>query len=178
MAYTFAPKLNMAHAGRPIKHDPKVDEIRQAITYSTIDAAIEAISHSNVNILDGEGRTPLIHAFLEGKLPVAEWLVANGANINHQDRNGSTALHFAVQKKRVDLVEFLLRIGAEVDVRDIHGNTPLWRAVFDSRGNYEIVNMLIASKADPNSKNNADRSPFDFAVQTGDTVLEKLLKDG
>lgn len=165
----------MARAGRPRSHDPKANEIRQAITYSTSDDAIKALSFIDVNILDGEGRTPIIHAAFEGKMAVVEWLVANGASINQQDRNGWTALHFAVQEKHRDMVEFLLKSGAAVDVKDIHGNTPLWRAAIDARGHYELVHMLLEHKADPTSKNYANRSPLDFATQVGDKTLLRIL---
>lgn len=166
----------MARADIPERRDAKADEIRQAITYSTPDDAISAISSTDVNIFDREGRTPIIHASIKCSIPVAEWLVANGANINHQDRNGWTALHFAVQENRQDMVGFLLKSGAAVGIRDSHGNSPLWGAVFNARGHYEIVNILLAHKADPTSKNNANRSPLDFATQIGDETLKLLLK--
>jgi len=168
----------MAHAGRPRKSDARADQIRQAVDYSDEDEAIGFIGDAGVDILDGEARTPLMHAAFKGKGKIVSWLVANGANINHQDRNGWSALHFAVQGKNLEVSEYLLQHGASVDLRDAYGNTALWRAAFDARGSYGLVRLLLAHKADPHAKNNSHRSALDFAVQSGNDALIAVLKNG
>ncbi len=168
----------MARPGRPRKHDPIADVIRQAIDYATTSDAIALIENSDIDVLDGESRTPLIHAALAGNVELLSWLIAHGADINHQDRNGWSALHFAVQERHIDGVNCLLTKGAAIDPKDAYGNTPLWRAAFDARGHYELVRLLAAHGADPHSKNNSDRSPLDFAEQVGDQQLVAALKDG
>ena len=110
-------------------------------------------------------------------IEIAAAILSNGGNINHQDRNGWSALHFAVQEKHLEAVKYLLAQGAEVDLKDTYGNTPLWRAAFDSKGAYDFVHLLVAHKADPNSKNNAGRSPLDFAIQIADNALITILKN-
>jgi hypothetical protein len=62
--------------------------------------------------------------------------------------------------------------------QDVYGNGPLWRAAFDARGNYRLVEILIAAGADPNQKNKSDKSPIDFAVTIGDESLKTLLEKG
>ena len=168
----------MARAGRLRKHDPAAGEIRQAIDYSSEENAIALIPDDDVDILDGDARTPLIHAIFKGKEKIVSWLLAKGANINHQDRNGWSALHFAVQEKRFEMVEYLLQHGASVHLRNVYGNTPLWHATFDSRGSYDLVRSLLSHKADPNSKNAANRSPLDLAVQIGNVDLATILRNG
>lgn len=168
----------MARPGRPRKHDPVADEIRQAIEYSPEDEAIGLIPKENVDILDGEGRTPLIHAAFKGKKRIVSWLLINGANIDHQDRNGWSALHFAVQERNVEMVKHLLERRASVHLRDLYGNTALWRATFDATGTYDLVRLLLSHKADPNQKNEAKRSPLDLAVQIGDDCLATILRNG
>jgi uncharacterized protein len=168
----------MAHPGQPRKHDAAADQIRQAIDYSPEVEAIGLISKGDLDILDGDARTPLIHAAFKGKKNIVSWLLTNGANINHQDRNGWSALHFAVQEKNVEMVDHLLQHGASVHLRDAYGNTPLWRATFDSRGSYDLVRLLLEHKADPNLKNEASRSPLDIAVQIRDDTLATILKNG
>ena len=106
------------------------------------------------------------------------WLLSKSANINHQDRNGWSALYSAVQAKHLDVVLYLLDAGASIDLKDNYGNTPLWRATFDARGQYDFVKLLVAKGANPNSKNNADRSPVDFALQIKDAELLKILQSG
>ncbi len=83
------------------------------------------IRESDVDILDGEARTPLIHAARYGKMEIVSYVLSARANINHQDRNGSSALHFAVQERHLKIVEYLLAQGAAVDAKEEHGNTPL-----------------------------------------------------
>lgn len=168
----------MARPGRPRKHDAIADQIRQAIDYASEAEAIALIAKGDVDIVDGDARTPLVHAAFKGKKGIVSWLLTNGADIDHQDRNGWSALHFAVQEKNFGMVEHLLQHGASVRLRDAYGNTPLWRATFDSRGSYALVRLLLSHKADPNMKNEADRSPLDLAIQIGDDALVTIFKNG
>jgi len=141
-----------------------------------MEEALSLIRKGDVDILDGEGRTPLIHAVFAGKNEIVSATLAAGANINHQDRNGWTPLHFAVQEKRRELVEYLLAHGALTDLKDGYGNTALWRATFDAQGDYGLVRLLVSHNADPNSKNNSGVSPLDFAIQVADGTLIAILK--
>jgi ankyrin repeat protein len=145
------------------------------IKYSTAAEAIALIEQAGINLLDGEARTPLIHSAISGKMEILSWLLANGADIDHQDRDGRTALHYAVSVKRVDMVTELLERGADVHLSDVHGNAPLWRAVFDAKGKYDLVELLLSHKANPNSKNRSNASPLDFAHRIGDDRLASLL---
>jgi ankyrin repeat protein len=165
----------MARPGRPRKHDPAADSARQAIDYSSTSTAIALLEKAGVNILDGEAQTPLMHAVIAGKKEVFEWLLANGADVNHQDRNGWSALHFAVSEKRAEFATHLLKLGACVHLQNVYGNTPLWTATFDARGKYDLVKLLLAYGANPNSKNKSNRSPLDMAHVFGDNELIAIL---
>lgn len=48
-------------------------------------------NHANLNALDGDGKTPLIHSAMEGYLETTKILVARGARIDIKDKNGKTA---------------------------------------------------------------------------------------
>ena len=168
----------MARSGRPRRHDSRADEIRQAIAYATASEAIGLIEDVGIDVLDGEYRTPLIHAAVAGKVELLSWLIEHGADINHQDRTGLSALHYAVQEKHIEVVRVLLTNSAAIDSKDTHGNTPLWRATFGARGNYDLVRILVHHSANPYSKNKSDRSPLDFAEQIGDEHLIAALKNG
>ena len=61
-------------------------------------------------------------------------------------------------------------------LKDKYGNTPLWTAVFNSRGNYDVVKQLIKAGSNPFLKNNFGKSPFDFAKQIKDNKLAELLE--
>jgi ankyrin repeat protein len=165
----------MARPGRPRKHDPAADSVRQAIDYSSTAVAIALIEKAGVNVLDGEARTPLMHAVIAGKMDIFAWLLANGADIDHQDRNGWSALCFAVSGKRADFATDLLKRGASVHLQDVYGNAPLWSATFDARGKYDLVKLLLAHGANPNQKNKSNRSPLDMAHVFADNELIAVL---
>ena len=166
----------MATLGRPRNHDPIATEIRQAIQYATLPDLQRFVAKSGPDVLDGEARSPLMYAASEGKKEIVEWLITMGADVDHQDREGMSALHLAVARKHRPIVQLLLAQGAKVDHRDRYGNTPLWRAAFDARGEYDFVDILVSHGASPDSKNEAGRSPFDFAVQIGDETLKAKLR--
>ncbi|MCH9693470.1 MAG: ankyrin repeat domain-containing protein [Gammaproteobacteria bacterium] len=167
----------MAHAGRPRKHEPRAEEIRQLLDSNSSDRAIAAIQGSSIELQDGDARTPLVNAAIVGNIRVLTWLLDNDADMDSQDRDGCTALHFAVQEKHAEIIEMLLDGGADVGLTDSHGNAPLWRAVFDARGNYEFVRLLLRHGANPHAKNESDRSPMDFAQTIEDVELVALLAE-
>jgi ankyrin repeat protein len=134
------------------------------------------MTQAGVNVLDGEARTPLINSVIAQKEEVFSWLLSNGADIDHQDRIGWTALYYAVGVGRLDFVIDLLRRGANIHLTDIYGNTALWRAAFEARGEYELVERLLSYKANPNWKNKSDRSPLDMARTLGDKTLIALFE--
>lgn len=115
------------------------------------------------NAKDADGRTALMHAVLNGKDELIKLLISNGADVQAQDLQGNSALHFASQNYRVSAATLLLEAGAIVDVRDEYGNTPLGRAVFNSQGRGEIIDLFLKNGADRYAKNNNGKTPFDLA---------------
>ena len=103
-------------------------------------------------------------------------LINRGINVNWQDEEGSTPLHYATNYGQLEVVRLILKKGGDYSVVDKHGNTPLWYAVFNARGHYDIVALLLQSGAVPTLKNNNNRSPLDFAQQIGDEKLISILK--
>ena len=83
----------------------------------------------------------------------------------------------ALCKKSSDLAKLLLKSGAKVNVKNREGNDAL--AVAASMGNVEIVDLLLAYKADPNSRNNYMVSPLMHASVNGKAaVVKKLINKG
>ena len=70
----------------------------------------------------------------------------------------------------------MLANGASVDLKDKYGNIPLWYAVFYAKGKYELVELLMQYHSDPYLKNNANRSPLDFAEIKSKPQLIEILK--
>jgi uncharacterized protein len=116
----------------------------------------------DVNSVDADNRTPLIHASIDKNIDLVKALIDWGANITIKDFQGMTALHFAAQNYDLALCKHLVENGAEVDAQDDNGNTPLWRAEFESGGSTELQDYLISNGANENLKNNHDVSPKDL----------------
>jgi ankyrin repeat protein len=117
----------------------------------------------DINVRDRDGRTPLMNAILKNELDVAVTLIGRQASINAQDFLGFTALHLAATDSLFDAAKFLVESGADVDIEDSYGNTPLFRAVVNSRGRGELIQLLIGHRADKNHKNHHGVSPSDLA---------------
>lgn len=107
---------------------------------------------ANLNDLDVDGRTPLMHAVLGNGADAAmvEFLLQRGADPNVHDRLlGWTALHYAVRDQKAAIVAILLERGAHADEEDVFGDTPLWRCVTDTSPSPAIMKMLIERGANP-----------------------------
>jgi len=124
---------------------------------------------------DSDGRTPLMFAVIDDKIELVDFLIQNGADVNVQDNNGFSPLHFAAQDFRVEAAKSLLNKNAEVNQCDKHGNTPLWRAVFNSRGRGEMINLLLHHGADRFIKNRSGKTPVDLANTIGNYDVKQFL---
>jgi ankyrin repeat protein len=72
-------------------------------------------------------------------------------------------LHFAAQEISVRVATLLLDQGADVDSEDSSGNTPLSTAVFNSRGEGDMIQLLRAHGADPLKRNHYGQTPVGLA---------------
>ena len=127
--------------------------------------------------LDRAGRSELHYAVVDRKVERVKELVRQGMNVNLADRNGWTPLHAAAQNDDAEMARFLLDSGATVDPRDSYGNTPLFRAVFNSRGNGELIGLLRHRGADPNAKNESGVSPVSLARTIGNYDIAQFFDD-
>lgn len=121
-----------------------------AMDYETLGQLIR--EGLDLNQLDLDGRTPLMHAVLGGHPDgtMVEFLLEHGADPNIHDRLlGWTALHYAVRDQKAALVAILLMGGANADEEDVFGDTPLWRCVTDTAPSPAIMKMLIERGANP-----------------------------
>jgi uncharacterized protein len=146
----------------PSKPLPPVIDAVLAHDLERVRAALDA--GADVDAVDGDGRTALHHAAIDGGADVAELLLDRGADPNAMDGQQWTPLHFAAREHHVALAEMLLRRGASIDAVDSFGNTPLFRATFDSRGRGEMIATLLRAGADPSHANKRGVSPAKLAA--------------
>lgn len=127
---------------------------------SDIKKIIELVkSGIDINSLDNDKRTPLIHAVIDKNYYLVQELLINGADPNLKDFQDMTALHFASQNYDQEMCKLLIINEAIVDAKDDNGNTPLWRAEFESHGETSLQNYLISKGADFDMKNFHGVSP-------------------
>lgn len=98
-------------------------------------------------------------------------------NVNKKYQKGFNLLHFACEYNNSQLAKELLERKINIEGKNIYGNTPLWTAVFNAKGKYEMVDLLLSFNANPNSVNNADNTPLKFAITLDDKILIQKLTE-
>ena len=124
------------------------------------------------------GQLLVIHAVLEKRPEVLDFLLDRGCSPDAPADDGSTALHAAAHLQDARAARVLLEAGASVDAEDQWGNTPLFRAVFSYRGEVEVIEILLAYGADPSHQNKSGVAPRSFAEKTGKEDIVALFQKG
>ena len=114
-------------------------------------------------------------AATEGQVEALRAALSAGEDVNLPDKQGYTPLHFAAQQGQVQAARVLVDAGADVHVKDADGNTPLWKATFGNSAVPELVALLMSAGSDPDSQNNAGRSPRDIAETFAQPHIKLLL---
>jgi ankyrin repeat protein len=132
----------------------------------------------DVNLFEN-GRSALHAACESGAKESVEILIQNKADLNLQDHSkGSTALHYCATNGFLEIAELILENSGKTNVADKFGNEALWPAVFGVKGNTErlrMVELFMKHGADKHHKNEAGKSPLDFAMQVNYDPLTDLL---
>ncbi|KAL6261095.1 hypothetical protein P5V15_008628 [Pogonomyrmex californicus] len=128
-----------------------------------------------VDVLDSAGYTALHYAARGGHVHVCELLLKNGANVNSRTRClEATALHRAIDipdsDEMVEMVDLLLRNGADPNLTDVDGKTALHRAILETDGNLNSVEVIAKLLPITNHAIKNNRG------QTIDDLLESLKK--
>lgn len=127
--------------------------------------------------LDRDGRSALHRAAVEADVDAAIVRLAAGDDPDLGDRRGFTPLHFAAQEGALDVARVLLDHGAAVDPLDADGNTPLFRAVFNSRGEGGLIELLRARGADPLRENAHGQTPLGLARLIANYDVARFFSD-
>ncbi len=152
-------------------------DVFEAVRRGVFGTAQPLPSHIDLRQTNESGQTLLHVAIASKQIDVAQQLVARGIEINAIDDQGQTALHYCAAYHLPTIAQCILQQGGQLSIADRHGNTPLWAAVFNARGDYRLVQVLLEYGGGKFAevKNRHGRSPLDFARQIGDTALAELL---
>ena len=156
-------------------------------------------NRADVNARNNNGWTPLHFAKTK---EIAEMLIAHGADVNARNKKGQTPLHYAAMGGYKGVAELLRQHGGRDFFGELHdavrngelekvkgllkdhpdvvltedegGTTPLhWAA---KKGDKDLVELLLANKADVNARTNAGDTPLHCAASNGHKdVVEFLL---
>lgn len=135
------------------------------------------------DVIESDGKTPLMRAARHGATQQVATLLANGASVNRQDRQGWTALHWAAAhtgkgndpecQRQAAVARLLLGSGADPNLGDEDGNTALMMVT--AIGDEATVRVLLESGANPNHQNEEGRTAWDFAREEEFTAVLSLL---
>ena len=125
------------------------------------------------------------YAVKKGDTMALAKLVESGAPVNERDSEGVSILHTAVEWKQHDTVKWLIENGARVNAvaSDVyHNGTPLhtaasaYHSVTERTRQSEMVKLLLAAGADPQTPNSQQQTPSDLATQYGCHLVASILK--
>ena len=161
--------------------DPELGRYRSP-NGSSLLSLMAYMGHSELaDVIQKRGVKPdIFEASALGDLPAVQAAVArNAAETNAYAPDGFFPLSLAAYFGHRTVVEFLLKNGADVHAaaRNAQKVTALHAAA--SRGDLEIVRMLLQAGADPNARQEGGFVPLHSAAQNGNVpVAELLLKHG
>lgn len=141
----------------------KKPALAQAVTKNGL-GNIELLLKAGVNVdeVNYEGYTALMHAINNDNSEAAEFLINHGANVNLQTRDTSqyNALYLAVSRKNKEIVSQLIKAGADVNLSCYFGN-PIMKAV--EEGELDILTELLEAGADPMTTDKYGNTALSFS---------------
>lgn len=123
-----------------------------------------------------EHRTPLHYSCLEGDAEAVRLLLEAKAKINIRDAQWKTPLHLAIEAEQSETIDVLLSFGADLNLGNQSSgmdNSPLMDVA--SAGNTELVQKLLAAKADIHKKGKQQMSALHLAARSRRTEVVKVL---
>jgi hypothetical protein len=150
------------------KSEPAPDRILRAAKDGDVSLAKALLERgSDINAIDGDGLTALMHAAWQGNEAMVELLVKAGADASVKDRNGVTALSLACDAPNPRIINLLL----EHD--KAKGAAVLLEVC--KKDSTEMVKMLVENGADVNARDEDGATPLMFLAAAGELELIKLL---
>jgi len=125
---------------------------------------------ADVNTVDGEGTTALMHSVIEADAKMMTLLIDRGANVNAKNAADSTALMYAATN--LAKARLLVDAGADVKVKNKRGVTPMSVAV-TAPGSTPVLKFLVSKGAEPEDRltaavaGNGDLEAIQFLLSIG-----------
>jgi ankyrin repeat protein len=139
---------------------------------------------SDLSVVWGGGRTPLMWSAFRGNTRIARLLLARGARVDLPGGWG-TPLSHAAWNEQTRTAELLLEHGAPVDQPEpFSGFTPLHWAASSESGRTDLVKLLLAAGANPNAEGGETidafmgipQTPLLLAKKRGETSIVRELE--
>ena len=137
---------------------------------------VQVLNASGVHFWDifNPDATALYYAASFGLDRVVQRLVNDKVDLNAAaSRFGGTALHGAVLRQHLHVAKILLEAGADPNIADWNQDSPLHTAA--AYGFVDGINLLLSFGALAQLKDLASRTPYDWAVFSGQTEAQKKL---
>ncbi|CAH1802310.1 unnamed protein product [Owenia fusiformis] len=134
-------------------------------------------NHSDPNIEDAFGCTPLIYAAMNNNTAAIKQLIHHKADINFQDEVGKNPLHYAANNDDDDSVKLLLKQMPDININvmDNENMTPLHCAA--SSGSRECLRLLLKHKPEVDIRDKSGKTGLHHAALVGSMDCLKILLD-
>ncbi len=151
-------------------------DLHTASSVGMYDKVIELLnSGSDVNLIDGEGKTPLYRAIDNQQSSVVKALLDHGADPNIGEER--PPIYLATEKRQISMIKALLEHGANpnIQVQQPMGWTPLHFAAWENLG--EIALILVEHGADRLIREAARKmTPLEVAYERRSSAVINILK--
>ena len=175
VAAATAPKVNTA-AAREAQARSAYQILCAAAHRGELSTCQRLAAYTPLDPADtGDSHTPLVWAVVGGRLPVVEWLLAEGADPRRRDGCGYTAMFHAVQHAKDDVVRLL----AASDRLLVHSldneghNLVQWAAFSGSTSTLRLLVEGLGAKVDVLDRDG--RSALHWAAQQGNIEAVQYL---
>ncbi|KAH6618125.1 ankyrin repeat-containing domain protein [Chaetomium sp. MPI-SDFR-AT-0129] len=171
-----------------LKHNPDAVHItdaqgRTALHWATARAQLDdmrvLIAHgSNVDTMDADGRTPMLHAVDSGNDEAVRVLLTAGADPNPTLPAGffrSSPLTAACFGRRAGMVKLLLQAGAKIDTVNPEGRTALHAAATTQSA--ECASVLLKAGASPEDVSKNGQTPLSTAIMNNSHAVLEVFSE-
>ncbi|XP_063651561.1 ankyrin repeat domain-containing protein 30B [Pan troglodytes] len=172
-------KLEKMTVGKkPVNLNKRDMKKRTALHWACVNGHAEVVTFlvdrkCQLNVPDGEGRTPLMKALQCEREACANILIDAGADLNYVDVYGNTALHYAVYSENLLMVATLLSYGAVIELQNKASLTPLLLAI--QKRSKQTVEFLLTKNANANAFNESKCTALMLAICEGSSEIVGML---